>query len=417
MRRPELTRPWYASPYTGLFREAGPAPPQAHDPDVAVWSGAAPLPDPTADPPAAGGAGWDEAAAEAAGVGEAVERWQGWPLPGDQAIEASFSAWPLAEPAVDPGRWVLFHPDQYALPGFPYQPFTPDTVCRWVAARNARTGRPCWVPEEFLYLTLPPGRAARLCPLISSGLACGPWGHPVLLRGLQESVERDAVTGAAWGRYPLAEHDPGAVFAVLGPARAARLRRPNLRYRFFRVATPFSAHVTVVTLEGEDRAGYLYSVGAACRETRGASWEKAVLEAVQGRHYVRYLKDRLRREGRRPEVPASFADHAVYYSFYPDRLAGTALGRTQPAGSDPDAGRAEGLADLADRLGPDRPVLFRNLTPPGLAAERVDLYVLRVVVPGLQPLHGHHALPFLGGPLWAPRTWADWAAMPPHPFP
>jgi ribosomal protein S12 methylthiotransferase accessory factor len=332
-------------------------------------------------------------------------------------VEARARDWPLDEPAVGPGRWVLFHPDQYALAGFPYEPLAADTVCRWVAAREARTGRPYWVPEELVYLALPPGRAARLCPLVSSGLACGPWGHPVLLRGLQEAIERDAVTGASWGRYPLAEHDPAGVFAGLGPDRASRLQRPNLRYRFFRVDTPFSAHVTVATLAGEDRDGYVYSVGAACRETRAASWEKAVLEAVQGRHYARYLKDRYLREGRRPDVPASFADHAVYYSLDPDRLSDTVLGRVGPAGIDPDSGRAEPLAALADRLGPDRPVLFRNLTPPGLAAERLDVYVLRVLVPGLQPLHGHHALPFLGGPLWAPRTWADWARMPPHPFP
>lgn len=72
---------------------------------------------------------------------------------------------------------------------------------------------------------------------------------------------------------------------------------------------------------------------------------------------------------------------------------------------------------MAERLGPDRPVLFRNLKPPGIAMERLDWCVLRVLVPGMQPLHGHHGLPFLGGPLWAPRGWNDWADMPPHPFP
>src|SRR5262249_34630994 len=68
----ELTRPWYASPYTGLFRESGPVPRTAYDPDVCVWSGVAPLPDPDADAPASGGAAWDMRAAELAGVGEAI---------------------------------------------------------------------------------------------------------------------------------------------------------------------------------------------------------------------------------------------------------------------------------------------------------------------------------------------------------
>ena len=43
--------------------------------------------------------------------------------------------------------------------------------------------------------------------------------------------------------------------------------------------------------------------------------------------------------------------------------------------------------------------------------------ILRVLVPGLQPLHADHRVPFLGGPLWRPRGLAEWAAIPPHPFP
>ena len=56
------------------------------------------------------------------------------------------------------------------------------------------------------------------------------------------------------------------------------------------MVSPFSAHVTLAAVEGEDREGYIiFSIGAACRETRQASLLKAILEAVQGRHYVRLL--------------------------------------------------------------------------------------------------------------------------------
>jgi thiazole/oxazole-forming peptide maturase SagD family component len=413
----EVNRAWYASPYTGLFAESGPVPPEPYDPDVSIWGGTAPLPGPGGEPPASGGAGWDEASAEAAGVGEAIERWQTWPLPGDRYIEACFADWPLDEPAIAPERWVLYHADQYALPGFPYMPFTKSTECRWLCFRQAFSGFPFWVPEELTYLALPPGRFAQLCSLVSSGMTGGQWGQPVLLRGLQEAIERDAVVGAGWGRYLLTEYEPERVFAGLDPALRPRLLRPNLRYRFYHVGSPFSAHVTVVTLEGEDREGYCFSVGSACRETRMASWVKSLLEAVQGRPYVRYLKGRLRQENRRIDVPASFADHAVYYSFYPERLSATVLGHSASGATDVEVDRAEGMSELVERLGADRPVLFRNLTPPGIAMEKMEWCVLRVLVPGLQPLHGHHALPFLGGPLWAPRGWKDWLTMPPHPFP
>ena len=46
-------------------------------------------------------------------------------------------------------------------------------------------------------------------PSTSTGLGCGRLGQPVLLRGLQEVIERDALMGAWWGRYPLWEWEAG----------------------------------------------------------------------------------------------------------------------------------------------------------------------------------------------------------------
>jgi len=104
-----------------------------------------------------------------------------------------------------------------------------------------------------------------------------------------------------------------------------RLQRPNLTYRFYRVRTPFSDHVTMVRLDGEDREGFCVSIGSACRENRDASWRKAVLEAVQGRHYVRYLKS----EAETARMPVTFADHAVFYSRRPELLPDTVLERAE----------------------------------------------------------------------------------------
>jgi ribosomal protein S12 methylthiotransferase accessory factor len=410
--------PWYASPYTGLFSRFGPLPLRPYDPALPVWAGELPPLGPRPGELAVGGAGWDAEQAESSCVGEAVERLQPYPLPADQAVEASFDAWPLDEPAVEPACWVLFHPEQYARPGFPFAPFTRRLVCRWVCFREALTGSPWWVPEELAYLFLRPGGRHQVCPSVSTGLSCGRAGDPVLLRGLQEVIERDAVLGAWWGGYALEEWLQERVLALLEPPAAERLLRPNLRYRFYRVAGPFSDHVTVVTVEGEDREGFCFSAGSACRETRAASWRKAVLEAVHARHYVRFLLRTAAPGGGAPgREPTSFQEHGVYYSRWPHELERTAFRRATAAAAALANGAPEDVRLLAGRLGPGRPVLFRNMTPPGLAAEVGDWYVLRVVVPGLQPLHGDHRLAHLGGQLWAPRGLADWAAMPPHPYP
>jgi ribosomal protein S12 methylthiotransferase accessory factor len=411
MSRPPLNS-WYASPFTGLFSRWGPIPLRPHDPAIPAWSGLLPRWMGDGSDLAVGGVGVDVESAQAAALGEAIERWQARPMPADRLIEARFDRWSLDEPAVPPERWVLYHRDQYARPGFPFAPLTPRNECRWVCCRTAGEGTPCWVPEWRVFLT-PSSHVYG--PALSTGLSAGKVGDPVLLRGLQEVIERDALVGAWWGRYPLEEHDPSCIFGQLPADLPDRLLRPNLRYRCYRVATPYSAHVTIVTLTGIDHEGPCFSAGSACRETRITSWTKAILEAVQGRHYVRYLLKTPAAAGIVDGVPIDFAGHALYYSRFPERLRQTVLERGKPESDEEQS--VEGWPELAERLGKGKPVLFRLLTPPGVSSAGLDWVVLRVLAPGLQPLHGHHGFPFLGGPLWGSRGIDEYDRIPPHPFP
>ncbi len=406
------------NPYTGLFTRVGSPDPEPFDPDLPMFAGSMVPFGSRVTEDAVGGAGWRPEEARGACWGEAVERCQTFPLATDRVVDACWADWPLPEPAIPPERWVLFHPDQYALRGFGFQPFDRGTRCRWVALRDALTGRAVWAPEEMVFLWARTGVGHRLLPGISTGLSCGRRGDPVVLRGLQEGVERDALMGMWWGRYPLEEWPAAPVWTAVGTEVSERARRPNLRYRFYRVATPLSAHVTVTTLEGEDVAGSLFSAGAACRETRVDSWRKSLLESVQGLHFVRYLRRHtgLTRIDRLEQL-TEFRLHALYYSLHPERLPRTPFHRAAAARADAGDGAREDLTALAARLGPERPVLVRHVTPPALARERLDFIVARVVVPGLQPMHGNHVLPLLGGPLWAPRGWREWADADPHPFP
>ncbi len=61
----------------------------------------------------------------------------------------------------------------------------------------------------MIYLHLPAGH--RFSPGYSTGLACGRAGDPLVLRGLQEVIERDAVIGAWFGRYRVAEYHANVV--------------------------------------------------------------------------------------------------------------------------------------------------------------------------------------------------------------
>lgn len=410
------TEAWALSPFTGLFRGVLALDRRAPDPAVDLFAGSLVPTDACPTPTSVGAAGWDARSAWMATVGEGIERWQAWPLPSDRAVEATHAQWPLAEPAVPPQRWVLYLPDQYARPDFPFAPFDAGTPTRWYRFRRVADGEPRWVPEDFAFLFPRPGEAHRITAAISTGLACGRHGDPVILRGLQEVIERDALMGGWWGSYPLERWPAERVFAALPPDLVARARRRHLDYRFFRVRTPHSAHVTICLLQGEDDEGFSVCAGAACRETRAASFAKALLEAIQGRPYIRYLRTTLGAGGV-PGTPQGFAEHAVYYTLHPHRLAETVLAHAPEVTADDEAGATDDLDALLARLGPDHAPLFRLMTPPGVTSVARRWQVAKVVVPGLQPLHGHHDLPALGGPLWAPRGLGAWRAMPPHPFP
>lgn len=400
---------WYTSRFTGLFSNFGPVPLAPQDPDISVIGGAViPFGSRTGSI-LVGGADWSERGAIGAATGEAIERFQPYPMPQDGTLVSSYDRWPLAENAAAPGIWALFLPEQYVQDGFPFQPLSTSTECRWTCFRDAFSGKPVWIPEELGYLYPRPGAVHRICPGISTGLSCGLSQDPVLLRGLQEVIERDAILGAWWGTYRLEEWD----FPDFEAPLRNRIVRPNLTYHFYRVDSPFSAHVTIATAQGLDADGFLFSVGSACRETRKESWNKSTLEALHGRHYVRYLRTTGVAED--SGSPIDFQQHALYYSFHPEALCAGAFHRAQQAAPDPERDRVEPLLALHERLGSQHPVLFRNMTAPGIAQEIRDWYVLKVVVPGLQPLHGNHHFPHLGGQAWS-RPFSDWPSMPPHPF-
>lgn len=409
---------WLTSRFTGVFTALDRVPLRAHDPRIALWAGTTGARGPSAERLVVGGAGWSSGEARDACLGEAVERFESFPRAEDGAVEASFATWPLDEPAVDPARWVLFSEAQYRAENFPFAPFTARTSTRWVAFRDVASGDPIWAPEDLATLHAAKGAHHGIASMSSTGLSAGAGAHPTVLRGVQEVIERDALVRAWWGEYPLSAHDAEEVFAAIGGDVAARVLRPNLTYSFLRVETPYSAHVTLVTVEGEGVEGFCFSVGSACRESRAESFRKALLEAVQGRHYARHRRGELAASGAAlPEVPVDFAGHALYYSMRPERLAETVLQRAAAAREDAAiSARIEPLGALLERLGAAHAPAFRLVTPPAVPALAPGLRVVKVVIPGLVPLHGDHRLAHLGASQWRDAPYSRWIAHPPHPF-
>ena len=407
---------WAESRFTGLFTLFVRVPLRHYDPRVAISAGE--IPSWSAGEPELGcsGAGWTQDEADAACLGEGIERILARPLPNDVTLRCSYSNWSLSEPAIPPDHWGLFHHEQFSADGFPFHPLSSTTECRWTCCREAVGGQAVWVPEELVYLMPRPGETQRHTFGFSTGLSCSETADRAVLRGAQEVIERDALMGGWWGRYPVEEFPRDQVVELIGRQYWSLMDRRNLTFRFYRIVSPFSSHVTMVSVSGEDEEGWVFSVGSACRETRRESWLKSSLEAIQGRHCVRQLlENQQQKTSAAAGFPTTFFEHALFYSLYPDRLSNTILENASPAASDSKADQRETLRDLQRTLGSERPILFRCLTPPGIAGHFSNWIVYRVLIPRLQSLHGDHRLPFLGGPLWE-RPTADWQTILPHPF-
>lgn len=411
---------WFESRFTGIFTNFGELEPRPYDPNIPMWAGSVIPCGMRTNPLTIGGAGFTKETAKLACVGEAIERFQPYPLAQDQFINSSFDSWPLDEEIIEPEAWVLFLKEQYQQANFPFKPFSKKTLCNWVCFREPFLGKPCWIPEELAFLYPRANSGHQISPSISTGLSCGRNTlDSTLLRGTQEVIERDALVGAWWATYKLQEWDSKEIIKTFNEDLVRRISRPNLKYRFYRIDSPFSAHVTLVTVEGQDKEGYCFSAGAACREDRQSSWLKSLLEALQGRYYVRYLKGEILKTANNPNIsnniPTDFPEHAVYYTLFPEDLPKTVLNKAESLFEDKEVEKHETLAHLREKLNKHK-ILFRLMTPPNISQQINDWHVVKVVIPGLQPLHGDHRMPHLGGKIWSPRTLENWKEILPHPF-
>jgi ribosomal protein S12 methylthiotransferase accessory factor len=251
-----------------------------------------------------------------------------------------------------------------------------------------------------------------------------------ILGGLYEVIERDALA-LTW----LAGMTPPAIATDWLVAKAGDLLPPSDRTAAYDLTSDVGVPVVLVVCRGEGPAGPILSAGSACHLDARRAVRKAAMEASQARVFVRHLLEL--EPGWQPADDFSnvsdFSLHARFYSVRPD-LADESLRflegnpRLSPlpnAGVEASPDVVCNVQQVVDRLlETGHEGAWVDLTPHWAAA--LDLHVVKVVVPTLMSLHGHHLLPYLGHARLACRGTAmphsiirhDHAIWPyPHPFP
>lgn len=352
-----------------------------------------------------GGSGVTASAARLAALGELFEGYCASFVPRQRLWIGSYDELTRTHAAVSPDRWALFSSEQYGAPGFPFAPFDQSTIVAWTGGYSLTHRREVWVPAAMVYMPYSrEPREADIGPTISTGLGAGRCPTSAVLAGLYEVIERDAFTIFWLNRSPVRR------LRLDGDSPTARvyrerLARPGHCFRAFLLESDLRTPVAYVLLEARSERGTVYAVGAASRSDHHAAVHKALLEAAQGESYVRHL---LARDPAWRPLPdfsnvVDFEASAKLYSVAPE-LAPELLSVEQRVVEELSLAElpheplddATALRRLVQRLTErGHEVIVVDLTTADVA--QLGFRVVRVLVPGLQPLHGQHRWPFLGG--------------------
>jgi ribosomal protein S12 methylthiotransferase accessory factor len=351
-----------------------------------------------------GGWGPTREMALAACLGEVAERYSTSCVP--KGVIRSATAAELGPEAVAPDRFALFHPTQYARPGFPFQPFTRSTRIPWVRGFEVPGGNPAWLPAELVYmprLLSPTGADARIGYTTSNGAACALTLEEAVLRGLLELVERDAFMLTWTGRLSLPLLDWSADLSLVAHDR--RYLRPcGLRYRAVDLSIFHDVPTVLGVVRGNPGDAVALGVGAASAPMVADAWQRALAEAFAVRAWAKLMLADRGRPTFEPDFTdiADFEDHILFYA--DPRNAR----RTRFLDASHERRETQHVRPLeGDHVRGHIEAVCRRLARRGISAYAVDvtapdvrqagLHVAKVVAPELIPLDVAYDQRFLGG--------------------
>jgi ribosomal protein S12 methylthiotransferase accessory factor len=331
------------------------------------------------------GAALSREEARAVAIIEALERYNGLspPAPGIWASYASVAAYALL-----PTELPLFSEAEYAR-GLRFQPFDPQRVLRWNWGRNLTRKRPVLVPTSAAWY----GSTDELVAECSNGVAAHSSRGHALLNGVLELVERDAFM-IHW-LHRLSPPQIEAAGVPDEPSRAVIRHVEQVGYAVHLLDLTTDLGIPIVLALGtrEDRRKPALLVGAGA----ALALPSALWHALRELYAAARCTTELWRLGP-PLDPAdlhNLADHSRAYQ-HPDWLRhasflwASSRRTTWPAqGGVPERSYPAALADLIERLAAHgHDVIGVDLTGPDVARRGLAnrLFVVRAIVPGLQPL-------------------------------
>lgn len=371
---------------------------------------------------ATGGTALVKEVAMAKAIGESVERYCGDLFNEREITYAPYTR--VREQATDPRRFMLFHPQQYRAPDFPFRAVTAETIIGWVEGFSLTRSQPTLVPASLVHLTYEPPDYAQVFeqgPV--SGYACGNTAEEALLGALLEVIERDSLMVCWYNYLPVPAFD---LTAIQSPALRQTLDRYHsapVRLHCASITTDLGIPAALAVMTSR-APGWPAAVVATAADLNAEGALTRALQELSANHlYIRsYFENPQHPLPRAPHEVVNQEDHGLFYCV-PERLRALdvvlrprwqvrAETLSQPVSEDV----KENLEFCVKRLAAfGLEVIAVELTTSDVAA--LGFKVFKVLVPGLQPIDFGVAWPHIGGRrLYEAPVRMGYRPAPPQPW-
>ena len=311
-------------------------------------------------------------------------------------VSASYQS--VAGCALDPRTFPLYAEEQYAQRGFRMRRFEPGQSIQWIWGMRLSDSEPVLVPVDLVF-----GRrdAPRLYRANSNGAACHSSFHHAVLGGIYETIERDSLMVVWMNRLSLPVLDPSGADSNVRRDFAAL----SLELTCVDVTTDLEIPVELGILRDQLNPDFLLinPVASLFPQQLDRKLERELTQFCRP-----YLSDQRCYTNRvsassDPEAVKNLPDHL---KFYQDRekikhARFLASGPKRKKGMHPAAVREP--IDVKQELD----IVVGRLARHGYEVLVVDcsvplirdlgLHVVKVLIPGLQPLHAGYRYAALGG--------------------
>lgn len=284
-------------------------------------------------------------------------------------------------------RMVGYTSHQYRKDGFEIVRYDRDVRRHWVLGRNLTSGAATWIPSLLVWMVEHDKEPAEvISQSVSTGLATGSSVQKAIEGGLCEVIERDSFICTWLMEHPTKRLPRAVTNDLLSPHALELMDIDDLNVGLYHLISDMPVPTFLACVASKERGAT--TVGAAAHFDVELAAEKAVIEAFHSWAWGQEMVRRRRTRITHSEV-RGFEDHVRYYL---EREHEKNLANFLQEPETEQSVRAR-LADRAssvratieamDDLGYE--VFAVNLTRDDIG--EAGLHVVRVLVPGLHPLH------------------------------